>query len=61
MIRNLKKQLRRKATIEAKKIKNESTYYDEMRKGQLIGYEEAANRIEEILKRQPQDGGYEKS
>ena len=47
---NLVKLLRRKATIEAKRIGNDSSHYEGMCKGMYIGYEEAASRLAKIIK-----------
>jgi hypothetical protein len=52
-LRNLVKQLRRKASIEWKRVGNETTRYQGMCKGLSLGYTEAANKIDKILKETP--------
>jgi hypothetical protein len=42
--------LRRRATIEGKRVKDDLTHYEGMCKGLSIAYETSANEIEKILK-----------
>lgn len=49
-LKNLVKQLRRKATQNWNKVGNDSTYYEGVCKGMYIGYVDAASRLEKIIK-----------
>jgi hypothetical protein len=49
-LKNLVSLLRRKATKELKKVKSDISHYEGMCKGMYIGYEEAANKIAQILR-----------
>lgn len=46
---NLVRLLRRKATLEYKKVKNDTSHYEGMCKGMFLGYEEAAKRLNDII------------
>jgi len=48
-LKRLVKLLRRRATIEGKKVKNDLTHYEGMCKGMSIAYETSANEILKIL------------
>lgn len=48
-LRKLVKNLRRQASVEYKKVKNDATHYEGMCKGMYLGYEEAANRLLRII------------
>jgi hypothetical protein len=48
-LRNLVTYLRRKASNEYKKVKNDETHYQGMCKGLALGYDEAASRLKKIL------------
>lgn len=47
---NLSKKLKRKATIERKRIGNDFSHYEGMCKGLWLAYEEAAKEIDRIIK-----------
>jgi hypothetical protein len=50
ILKRLSKKLKRKASIEMKKVKNDITHYEGMCKGMWIGYNESATEIDKILR-----------